>query len=60
MKTEDQIELGMLSAALQMAVCYRESEPQDLMDIAKVINDWSHADDTNRREIYREWRNSGR
>ena len=51
------IEIRMLTAALQSAVAYRDQDPQGLKNAASVLLDWAHADESARREIYSVWRN---
>lgn len=51
------IEIGMLTAALQSAVAYRDQYPQDLKNAASVLMDWAVADEAARRKIYSAWRN---
>lgn len=57
MTPEEINQLGMLTASLQSAVAYRDSEPGELKKIAKVLMDWAHAEDVDRSEIYSVWRN---
>lgn len=57
MTNASNIEIRMLTAALQLAVAYRDQDPQDLKNAASVLMDWVHADEPTRREIYSAWRN---
>lgn len=58
----DKIELGMLASAMLLSSGYATDAEglADLKNQAKVLFAWAKAEnDTQRREIYRQWRNAG-